>query len=725
MPAKAHKQNPVFLHLTREHARALYTAINTRHPRHRHLIARELPISAWERMRRALSIALPDQSSFYITARDDKHGYNICVNIDDAKQLHALTGITLPALSAKSKTAAMANVTQATLQLSDEQKNTLRTNTQTRQSNAERNALGRALRDTSNPLGLAPKATATLAQCYNSARIGLTKKTHSILETYFNAARKQDDCMGHYYRSINFEQFVQRLMLARYRMVYLDGRTLVVNGNNPLSQALHAAYSKHGATQISRGIYMNANINRKLLLGIGQTEQAIQQQWHLYGLTLEETMLSGLTVPYSASPIIGTGDRSPERSWDPVKEYQQSIKAIATSLYPAACEFRRGTSLHSDNFMCAIPKAGYSKDERALLKRYKRNSALMQTAQIIYGKHTALNADRSNRDAFIDCSTHLIVKAAYKSKTKHMLTNVLLSADRAISESGLGSTLQLKGLGLGAFAFGRSGQLAMEAVFIECLQEVLDEVMLNSIKRINLINFPSTFAIGKTNYKPLKQTNKNSVALYQLNMNPTAATYPADAGADAGKPTHIGAVTVAGDSGSIPGNEGNLGVQRSSSDDPAWQYSLLFPHIMNPRHNPSLRDKQCITITNDHVADHTAAHSGAGAGAGAGAKAATSASWVDVMYKAVLMQDIVKISELLDAGFSINRKLNNDCNALDIAINLNDGLLIEYLKNCGAKPTAKPAAPSVDRVFSQPTKASHHKPAAEEEGRDWTFIPYN
>lgn len=72
-------------------------------------------------------------------------------------------------------------------------------------------------------------------------------------------------------------------------------------------------------------------------------------------------------------------------------------------------------------------------------------------------------------------------------------------------------------------------------------------------------------------------------------MHPTSKTRQAEIG-------EIGATQFCGDSGSLVGNEGNLGMDRSSSDDPAQQYALFSPVIFNPLFNKNLTKKHCIHV---------------------------------------------------------------------------------------------------------------------------------
>ena len=50
------------------------------------------------------------------------------------------------------------------------------------------------------------------------------------------------------------------------------------------------------------------------------------------------------------------------------------------------------------------------------------------------------------------------------------------------------------------------------------------------------------------------------------------------------------------DSGSKVGNEANIGLDRSSSDDPATAYSLLNPEILDFENNKVLMNTNCIYI---------------------------------------------------------------------------------------------------------------------------------
>ena len=64
--------------------------------------------------------------------------------------------------------------------------------------------------------------------------------------------------------------------------------------------------------------------------------------------------------------------------------------------------------------------------------------------------------------------------------------------------------------------------------------------------------------------------------------------------------TNIGGTIFCGDSASQVGNEGNIGMGRHSSDDPATLYSLLDPYILNPAKNEHLGQGKNVFILDHH-----------------------------------------------------------------------------------------------------------------------------
>jgi hypothetical protein len=113
------------------------------------------------------------------------------------------------------------------------------------------------------------------------------------------------------------------------------------------------------------------------------------------------------------------------------------------------------------------------------------------------------------------------------------------------------------------------------------------ENSLNYIQCINLINLPTTF--GKLKERKIDEFTCNNTKVIRTDMDPTIANniFVTDT---------IGATVFCGDSGSQVGNEGNIGLMRNSSDDPATLYSLLYPEIFNHKKNATLKTSDCLFV---------------------------------------------------------------------------------------------------------------------------------
>lgn len=432
--------------------------------------------------------------------------------------------------------------------------------------------LAKSIKD--KKIAFSAKDKALIHQCQKSAKLIITKENRKILLNYFIERRKSNDKLGELYQSLTFTDFVLRLFQKRFKEVYFDGRAVVLrNGENHSGHQGKAYLQKIGTPKDTDNIY---------------------QEY----LTLEESVLSTLVLPQATSIVLGTGNRSEEHQWNIKQEFNESID-IATFSYPAAAEFRNGNTAHYDLHFIVKPQ-----DEDPTYKKQiaqiKNNSALMKAAREIYGDTFAFesNKDHGFKTLHVGGETYYLNKNAYKARTKNVLKTVLLAADAQMQEQGLGKTFQLKGLGLGAFSFtGAENSYKLETLYIQCVKDVIKELktsnQLKYINCVNLINLPSDYADPTLTANITKQeATISGIQLLRSVMDPTTNKHKAKIG-------EIGGVVVCGDSGSKFGNEGNIGLQRSSSDDPAAQYSLFNPLILDPDANPALGKKDCIQMINN------------------------------------------------------------------------------------------------------------------------------
>lgn len=410
-----------------------------------------------------------------------------------------------------------------------------------------------------------------IQQCQNSAKLVLTEKNYEILINYFKKRREVNDRLGNLYKTLSSSDFLLRLFSKRFKEVYFDGRAVVLRNGE--------IYSK------SKGKEFLQNIGTHL-----DTEDLYKEY-----LTLEEAVLSPLLLPQVTSLIIGTGSRSNEDKWNIKKEFRESIELSAIS-YPAAAEFRQGRTAHYDCLFMVKPEKA-NENYLRLIDTIKKNDALMTAARKIYGKSFAFEVKNNKDKAFIKViegsETFYLHEQAYIARTKSTLKNLLLASDAQMANDNLGKTYQLKGLGLGAFSFsGKDITKKLQALYIKSLKELLTEkdFKLRHINCINLINLPTDFKNPQMYAGKVKnEGNIKEIKLIRTIMDPTSNTKNKAIG-------QIGGVVVCGDSGSQFGNEGNIGLQRSSSDDPAAQYSLFDPCILDPKSNPKLTNTKCIHL---------------------------------------------------------------------------------------------------------------------------------
>jgi hypothetical protein len=421
---------------------------------------------------------------------------------------------------------------------------------------------------------------AFIEKCQSSAKLAITDENYQILKEFFDDRKQVADILGKYYQTLSFDNFILRLFHNRYTEVYFGGRAVVLKDGEDVSRCMG---DHTGIT------------GRQFLRDVGTADDT-QQHYKNY-LTLEEAALSHLILPIATSIVIGTGSRSD--TWDVKKELGESID-VSTFSYPAAAEFRDGSTAHYDLYFLTKPQNldEYAKAEFQMqVALIKSNPALMKAARGIYGSKFAFEEDVATEFLSVDNKRFYLHKNAYLARTKNMLKTLLLANDQQMKEMGLGQTFQLKGLGLGAFSFTVSTPL-IETMFRQALNEVLNDptVILQHINCINLINLPSIRE--KADGTIVELPSVRNIRLIDSKMSqPTSKIHSQAIGTG-----EIGSVVICGDSGSKVGNEGNMGAQRSSSDDPASQYSLLNPTILDPDVNPALKEIKCVQVLKTKVA---------------------------------------------------------------------------------------------------------------------------
>lgn len=422
-----------------------------------------------------------------------------------------------------------------------------------------------------NALHLDTKTKSTIQESNESAKLVITPKNQQILLNYFISRRNEHDKLGNYYKTLSFSEFILRLSHQRFKTIYYDGRAIIL---------------RDGASKTGEG---KAFLDK---LGTNADRENLFRDY----LTLEESVLSPLIIPQATSIMIGTGSRTHEDNWNIKQEFEDSIDTALIS-YPAAAEIRNGQTAHYDCIFIVKPE----RPSTAYLNRLnaiRANPALMIAAIEIYGNEFAFEAedDAAFEKIIEGGQTHYLHKQAYLKRTENMLKSTLLAADAQMAKDGLGTTFQLKGLGLGAFSFASPvNTLKIQRLYLQALKNVLraKDMDLKHIQTINLINLPSDLGDNAMRAGDIKEEfEKKGIHVIRSVMDPSAKTNQDQIG-------EIGGVVVCGDSGSKFGNEGNIGLDRKSSDDPAAQYSLLNPLILDAAANPVLRDENCIQVVDE------------------------------------------------------------------------------------------------------------------------------
>ncbi len=416
-----------------------------------------------------------------------------------------------------------------------------------------------------------------------TAKLFITEENLAILHDFFEERKGVNDKLGNLYNIIKFEDFILRLMNKRYKEIYLDGRALVGRDDAPLPRF---------DSDVQAREFMN-NLATK-----GDANNYYQEY-----LTPEEMMLAPLVLPQAASLIIGTGNRSDQ--WGAAQVYNEFIQSVDVALlsYPAAAEYRDGRTasydlLFTTFFNGAVDRTGnHDKTRKQVLQE---NKALMKAAAKIYGANHSLSGNRvtlepmsaRHRKGYVEMPHQLNI-AAYKARTKNTLKLILLAADHDMEKYDLGTTFSLKGVGMGAFSFTGSGKV-FEQLTKQALQEVMGEITLSHIKKINLISWPSVFRSVKDERERAVYEGDSTVKGVKVVESNRPESLKKVAGEEG-----VAATVYCGDSGSLVGNEGNIGLARGSSDDPAMQYSMYDPQLMDPYRNHYLNQAEAISIVND------------------------------------------------------------------------------------------------------------------------------
>ncbi|HHS9462210.1 TPA: hypothetical protein ACTWZ5_001440, partial [Legionella anisa] len=195
----------------------------------------------------------------------------------------------------------------------------------------------------------------------------------------------------------------------------------------------------------------------------------------------------------------------------------------------------------------------------------------------IYGEDNALSDLNTTQSNTITFNSPVFGKGifyvdAYKNRLKHNLHQLLLLADLSLSEEG---ALTIKGMSLGAFAI-QEILYPMERTFYAALEEILAELDLPKIKKINLINFPSALdKFSDPRDREYALLIGHIIKTKTINVHGRTIEVNTSVGAPlAAQPEKNLATHICGDSLSFPGNEAHAGIPpKVSSDDSVMHYA--------------------------------------------------------------------------------------------------------------------------------------------------------
>ncbi|KTD41094.1 hypothetical protein Lpar_2411 [Legionella parisiensis] len=410
-----------------------------------------------------------------------------------------------------------------------------------------------------------------IQQLHESNKFYILENHNTVLKQFFLAKQKENTPLGNLYKEMDYGRFLHRLVAKKFKAIYSDGRLVVPRDHTAeFAEAYQRKKEKYSSS-------------RKMLETIGTAEDDLLYKEYL---SLEEATVSPLIVPRAYFLPLSNGKRTEFSpilhglnlqggnlfdEWDNAHPYPVSVS------YIAAPEFRNCLSLQYDVLACVRFE---SSNSEAMHFRGRQALAVQQPGfasvlSSIYGEDNALSNNHRAKTITFDNPVFgkgVFYPDAYKNRLKQNLHQLLLLADLSLSKEGM---LTIKGMSLGAFAI-QELLYPMERIFHEALEETLATLDLPQIKKINLINFPST----------LDQFSNPDDREYAILIGHTAKTETINVhgrtieintclGAPlAAQPEEHVATHICGDSLSFPGNEALVGIPpKVSSDDSVMHYA--------------------------------------------------------------------------------------------------------------------------------------------------------
>lgn len=424
----------------------------------------------------------------------------------------------------------------------------------------------------------------------------ILKEHLPILKKFYVAKQQEQSPLGELYRHMSFEQMLARFIKARYEAAYQDGRLLVYRSE-------HDDLVKPMAELTDR---------EKLLL-VGSPEDKGRLVEHY--LSIEESALShlisanGYFLPLSNGLRYNHNGMLPFfRPGDISRELESAHPGPVHLNYAVGPELREGQSLHYDALMCieyADEEPGHPHYERRIDALHK--AGFSAVAEDLYGleypqgpkPRAACQTIPFKVGGGAQATTAYFYVNAYKTRLRHTLKQILLSNELYLPEPG---TVRLKGLGLGAFGV-HSLESSLENIYKEVLNDLLNTLPLKKINKIELINFPSLlktydFQPGDLQcFMEYGQGISKPATDIQAPIEVEQVLTPCLSNAE---DTYL-STQICGDSISLPGNEGVLGLPPSSSDEASMYYALGGLKAMRDQANLQSEDLAKKIIVTDGV----------------------------------------------------------------------------------------------------------------------------
>jgi hypothetical protein len=426
--------------------------------------------------------------------------------------------------------------------------------------------------DSKSKVALTPEAAAYLREIGDSAATFVLEEDAKTLETFRQVMASMDTPLGRYYAEFfpSVTDMLHENDSNRSPAFYSNLLLWEAASHQPrLKKALSQIERIEGRQDLLHSIGSDADT-------MGLHEECLSPAE--MGLT-PLVVLNGLVFPFASGMRYGLDGLLWMLGMQPGSLLEETHKAHRRAVSTSAIVGWDGR----DNFS-SLPDAAFTIEclnppERmahfvAKQRALREHLALQAVAPALYGSEYVGSKTRGSCTTLEFDLPHFgpvsFYCGAYKARTKKAIEQALVIGNHRLSEPG---TYNLKGMGLGAFGISQIIP-QLEALYIEALAEVLQERHLPNIKKLVLLNFPSTLAkidqrpgdisyiasigyeAGAPNIDMSKTRNPDMLLSYQIG--------PALGAVSGELATHINA-----DGGSCIGNENNYRNKEGSPLVPA------------------------------------------------------------------------------------------------------------------------------------------------------------